>query len=258
MSEQPSYLKTGISVSVGIILLLASILFFGGDRSFFKSYVQYKIKFDSTQGLNIGSVVSLSGMEAGNITEISFDKDNRLLVDIKVEKKFSNLITNMTRASIRTQGALGDKYIYLETTEIGGTELSPLGEIQVDHKPDLIDMLSGKGAEFSSFQNILAELSVLLKNLNANGHSAELMQNAVTSSQSMSKLLADPNIKASFAHLKSILRKIDDGQGTMGQLVNDPTLHEHLVRLLGESPRNSYLKPLLREAIKQNESQKKR
>jgi phospholipid/cholesterol/gamma-HCH transport system substrate-binding protein len=258
MSEQTSYLKTGISVSFGVALLLASILFFGGDRTFFTSYNTYKIKFDSTQGLNIGSVVSLSGMEVGNITKINFNSENSLIVDIKIDKKYGDVVTTMTRASIRTQGALGDKYIYLEPGAKGGTVLQPTGEILVDHKPDLIDMISGKGDEFSSFQEILAELSVLLKNLNANNNSAQLMKNAVLSSEAMSKLLADPNIKTSFAHLKNILKKIDNGQGTMGQLVNDPSLHEHLVRLLGESPRNSYLKPLLREAIKQNEVQKKR
>lgn len=81
------------------------------------------------------------------------------------------------------------------------------------------------------------------------------MENIVSASQNIGALAKDPNISASFKHLKNVLYKIDSSEGTLGLLINDATLHDRLVGLLGDAPRNKYLKPLLREAIKQNEKQ---
>jgi phospholipid/cholesterol/gamma-HCH transport system substrate-binding protein len=253
MNDNRTNIQTGIFVSIGLILLLASILFFGGDRAFLKSYKLFIAKFNSTQGLDIGSQVSLSGMRVGNIKSISFDTNGALVTTLQIEAKFLPLITNQVVASIRTQGALGDKYIYLNPGVNAGTALEENSEIVANNQPDLLDMISEKSTDLNSLTSILKELDQLLHNLNSDGKSALLIKNVVESSQSLTRVMSDPNIKESFLHLKSIMYKIDHGDGTLGQLVNNSSLHDRLLSLMGDSPRNQYLKPLLREAIKQNE-----
>lgn len=48
------------------------------------------------------------------------------------------------------------------------------------------------------------------------------------------------------SRLNSILAKIDRGEGTMGLLLNDPTLYEDLKRLLGGAERSAVVRTLIR------------
>lgn len=57
-------------------------------------------------------------------------------------------------------------------------------------------------------------------------------------------LMAD--IEATIGHLESVAAKLDKGQGSLGKLVNDPTAHDDVVKLLENVERNRTLKRLLR------------
>jgi phospholipid/cholesterol/gamma-HCH transport system substrate-binding protein len=254
MNEANLRLKTGLFVVIGIAVLLVSIVIFGGGRKFFRSYNLYSVEFKSTQGLARGSIVSLSGIEVGNIGEITINEKSALVAQIKIDKEYAELITDQAQATIRTQGALGDKYIYVTPGEVKGHVIPPGGVIPSETEPDLIDLITqGKGPDFSVIFNTVRELNTLLNNLNANGASANLIPNFIVATQSLNKIMTDPAIHDSFFKLSSILNKIDRGDGTLGELVNDSTLYNRLVSLMGDEPRNKYLKPLIREAIKQNE-----
>jgi len=254
MSEPVSKLKIGVFVVTGVALFIASIIMFSGTRSFLHSYVPFHVHLKSAQGLARGSVVSLSGMDVGNVQQIKFDDTSMMDVRVDVLAEVAHRITKDSTASIRTQGALGDKYIYIVP---GGPEDTPLaidGDIKTESQQDLLEMLtSGKGPDLSVMLATVKELNQLLNSLNSNDRMAKLIDNLAMASQGLAKLSTEPGIHDSFTHLKSVLQKIDDGKGTLGLLINDPALHDRLMSLLGDEPRNRYLKPLLREAIKQNE-----
>jgi phospholipid/cholesterol/gamma-HCH transport system substrate-binding protein len=256
MNEPQSQIRTGLFVLIGAALLGFSILFFGGDRSYFTSFKFYKIKFKSTQGLDIGSVVSISGLDAGNVTKIEFADDSHLIAHIKIKEELTNMLGSTSLASIRTQGALGDKYIYIVPGDSTSTKISENDFIATDTQPDILDMISGKATDLKVILDVMRELNQLLNNINANGRSAQLVDNVVAASGNLSKLLGDPNLKDSFVHLKSVLKKVDSNQGTLGLLVNDSSVYDRLLSILGEPSRNQFLKPMLRDAIRQNEKQR--
>ena len=49
--------------------------------------------------------------------------------------------------------------------------------------------------------------------------------------------------------MASVMEKIDSGKGTLGALINDPSLHQNLKSVLGGSQRNRYMKEMARESI---------
>ena len=57
------------------------------------------------------------------------------------------------------------------------------------------------------------------------------MQRLLSDQQYANQLLA--NMQASLADMKDILRKIDDGQGSVGLAVNDPSLYYDAKNFLG-------------------------
>jgi len=50
-------------------------------------------------------------------------------------------------------------------------------------------------------------------------------------------------------HMKSILAKIDNGEGTVGALINDPSLYDDVKNLLGGANRNKVLKYFIKKSV---------
>ncbi len=50
-------------------------------------------------------------------------------------------------------------------------------------------------------------------------------------------------------HLEEITRKINSGQGTLGAIINDPTVFEDLKSMMGGAKRSSVLKYFMQKFI---------
>lgn len=64
---------------------------------------------------------------------------------------------------------------------------------------------------------------------------------------------AAADVKAITGDVKAIVADVKRGKGTVGQLLNDPTVYEDLKLLLGNVRRNDAVKTLVRFAIEQND-----
>lgn len=259
--------QVGAFIFLGLVAVLASILALGGSKSIFKSYVTLYARLDQVQGLNEGSVVSVSGFNVGNVKEISFSGEQKaLVVSMKIDSKFINRITKGSTAEIRTQGALGDKFVFIAP---GDPTAAPLGEGEyIDSAPtsDLMGILSEKGGEAAKVFEIIDEIHKLTKIINADGRSEKIVSNLAEASTNLKltsteayKLVSElrgqnpAKIKDSVEKLNSILAKIDRGEGTLGALINDNSLHEQLKNLLGGDQRKKYMKSLIRNSIEKSE-----
>lgn len=251
MSETKNAMKVGLFVAIGLGALIASLFLLGGTN-FMKKTDRLYVEFNQAQGLAVGSVVSLAGLTIGNVRELTMALNrNVILAELEVDAKFFARITNHSKISAKTQGALGDKYIYIDPGAPGGDPVPSGATLFSDLQPDFLDVLSSKTNEVGgSAVDVINELSTLLKQLNNKNRSASLMENLLGTSQNLNRLTNEPELKEAMVHLRNILRKVDKGEGTLGALVNDATLHDRLVGFLGESPRNRYLVPLIRESIK--------
>ncbi|MCB0343284.1 MAG: MCE family protein [Pseudobdellovibrionaceae bacterium] len=268
MISQQNDLKVGAFVLAGVVLLSVSILLLGGDKILFGSHYTLYVRLKQAQGIASGSIVSLSGISVGNVRDVRLSEDqNAVDIELSLMSKYQERITANSIATVKTQGALGDKFIFIRPGEPGGTPLKDGAHLTADDQPDFIDLISKKGAELAGVVDVVDELHRLLLNMNSNDRSALFMENLVRSSDNLDKVLAEvhlilkdlrgkgetTSLAEGLQHLASILKKVDNGKGTLGAIINDPELHERLISLLGESPRKTYLKPLIRETIQANE-----
>jgi len=91
---------------------------------------------------------------------------------------------------------------------------------------------------------------------NAAGELAQLVQDARTSQSSAVHQLIYGDAKGMFvdlgataADIRKITAKVKSGDGSLGAIINDPTLYEDLKLLLGNVKRNEVLKQLVRYSI---------
>ncbi len=260
--------KVGAFVAFGLLGIMISILALGGKSMVLTKYVYYNTEFSEVSGLFIGSVISLQGLPIGNVKNIGFSqKANRLSILLAVDSKFADRIKKGTSAEIRTQGALGDKYIFLNPGEALAQTLPSGSSIDSSESGDLIKMITDKDQGIAQVFDLIKEIRLLVSALNSQGRPAKLMENVTDTTaqlkvtmKTLDVLLKDlhneipknQKLNQAVTDLASIMQKIDKGQGTLGALINDPSLHQSLKALLGGSQRQSYIKNVLKETIQKS------
>lgn len=256
-------IKVGIFTVVGIVLFCISVILLGGDKFFFDTSYKLKVRMPQATGLGIGSVVSLSGVPVGNVQKIDFvERSNDVEITLSVQQSVQKRITEGSKASVKTQGALGDKFIYVQPGPIDGQPLKDGAILDTDRSPDFLDLIASKGAEMGEVVNVIKEVRILFENMNRDGRSSRLMSNLVDASGELSSFLKEGRETFrlmrtdAIAPLASVMKKVDRGDGTIGALINDPSLHNRISNFFGEQPRNKFLKPLIRESIETNEKKK--
>ncbi|GIL17620.1 MAG: hypothetical protein BroJett040_13710 [Oligoflexia bacterium] len=260
-------MRVGIFLVGGLIAVLTSILLLGGDKALFKSYVTLYAQLEQVQGLNKGSIVSLSGLVVGNVTEITFSPEKKsLIVALKVDKDFLGRITQGSTAEIRTQGALGDKFIFITPGDPSATPLAANGFLETAKSSDLMGILSEKGGEAAKIFEVVDEVYKLMKTLNSQNRTEKIMNNLTDASHNLKatseeaqKMMAElrgqnpAQVKLALEKMNSILAKIDKGEGTLGALINDPTVHTQLKTILGGTNRKQTIQSLIRTSIEKSE-----
>lgn len=72
MSEKASALRIGIFVTVGVAIVLAALFLFGIRSAFQPTHKFETYTTGEVEGLSVGSVVTLRGVEVGKVTEVGF------------------------------------------------------------------------------------------------------------------------------------------------------------------------------------------
>ena len=244
--------KVGLFVLIGISLFVVTVLILGGNQFVFKDQITLKTQLKHAQGLGEGSLVSLAGIPIGYVTTLEMANDSEsVIVNLDIDKSFQSQLTTEAIVFVKTQGALGDRFIYIKPSPKGKV-LSDGDFLVSDNTPDFLDAVSEKTTDIQKIGDVISELSTLMKNINAENRSALLMENLTQTSKNLNGLSGNPELKKSLSRLNNILRKVDEGDGTLGRLINDPTLYDKILQLLGDSPRNRYLKPLIQNSVRHN------
>ena len=211
--------RVGIVVLVALAATMIGIFMIGQRANLFRSKFPYETHFASASGLIAGNNVSLNGVVVGNVIEVRLsgdpaDRTVRVIYD--VVKRWAPMIRKSTRASIKTRGLLGDKYIELEGGRPDEPEVAIGGEIPAAPGAGLEKFLEGSG-------DLLADLSGIaksLKNILGRTEKGEGFLGAITSNSEESVELGN-SFNAALHSLNGILAKIEGGKGLVGKLLID-------------------------------------
>ena len=137
MSEKASQLRIGIFVIVGVAILLGALFLFGIRSAFQPTYKLETYVMGAVQGLSVGSVVKLRGVEVGKVTQIGFSwnlyetlQPACVVVRFEVKQAISpemfrkdfddavtTVVNNGLRATVELQGITGTSVLALETLD---------------------------------------------------------------------------------------------------------------------------------------------
>ena len=242
--------RVGIFVFLGVISVFVCVILLDNKVTVFSSTVQYKVKLPEAHGLFEGSVVTVNGIPAGNVTDIQFIPQTGLVhVSMAIIKKFVQVINSQSEASLGVKGVLGDKFISITTGgKTAGTPL-PAGSFISHQKSKGLMGFLGSETMKKQLSNIMEELSVFIASLNSE-KPLEGTSQAIKSFSTFFSKDKSKDFSEILKRLKNILVKIDKGEGTAGALINNRSLYNRVLSLLGQKPYHKSLPSLLDDKVK--------
>ena len=214
-------LRLGIFFIVSTVVLSGFLLIVGTNRRIFERTYELRLYLSNAQGLSEGSMVSLSGLEIGRVSELEFvrqDTARVLRVDLTMSSKYREHITASSVATIRTLGVLGDKFV---DVSLGSPTEPPLREGSALPVAGEIDW----AATFQRAIDMMDDMQVFLRN--ATETMASLQRGEGTLGVLLEDEAAADRMRETVANLSAVTRELREGRGTAGRLLSDPeTFHK--------------------------------
>jgi phospholipid/cholesterol/gamma-HCH transport system substrate-binding protein len=186
--------RLGAFIIATLAVLAAGIFIIGGKQYLFTPTYRLKAQFATVVGLDPGAEVRIGGVRSGSVREIKLPNrpDGKITVLLDLQRSTHEIIKQDSVAAIETEGLLGNEYVSIT-----------FGSAQAPNVND---------------DDTIATLPPLVI--------ADLMKKAdgiLDTSQA-----ALNNVSVTTANLSSITGKINQGQGTIGALVNDKKIYSQI------------------------------
>jgi len=242
MSSISAEAKVGLFVLVALIIL-GYMSFRVGEQGFgMKKGYPVNVVFDDATGLEKDASVQIAGVEVGRVEDISL-KNGKALVRLRITPEVK--LEKDAEAKIKAYGILGDKYVDIVPGTPGEEHISAGGDIvKTGQQADIDKLLSELGTIAGDVMEVTASLRNTVGGAQGEENLRAIIDNTRTITEDLSRIVkqnddklnlmvdnlseASTEMRRAFATLNSIVEKIDSGQGTIGQLVENKDAFDNL------------------------------
>jgi phospholipid/cholesterol/gamma-HCH transport system substrate-binding protein len=209
-------------VTFGALLLAYGIYRVGKVFDVFAARYELSVLVPSALGLREGAPVTLAGQRIGQVRNIDFIPverklgGNNLRLVLAISNEVREQIRLDSRAFLRTQGLLGDKFVDIEPGTPGARILQPGDTLAAGRSVDVDEFMTTAARALEQATTMVADLRDLTGGLmRGEGTAGLLLQD--------DRLYAD--LTGVTIELRRTLAEINRADGTFGRLIHDPTLY---------------------------------
>jgi phospholipid/cholesterol/gamma-HCH transport system substrate-binding protein len=186
--------RLGAFIIATLAILAAGVFIIGSKQYLFSSTYRLKAQFATVVGLDAGAEVRIGGVHTGTVREIDLPTKpmDKITVLMDLQRSTHAIVKQDSVASIETEGLLGNEYV-------------------------AISFGSEQALNVKDNDTIGSEAPLVI---------ADLMKKADGILDTSQEALNNVTVVA--ANLSSISTKINQGQGTIGSLVNDKKIYTQL------------------------------
>lgn len=105
-----AFIRAGLFTAMCLVFMFILVTVFGQFR--FDPRDSFSAVFTNVSGLKGGNFVRIAGVEVGKVKDLTLHKDGTVTVDFTVDKKLQ--LTEGTKAAVRYENLIGDRYLSLE------------------------------------------------------------------------------------------------------------------------------------------------
>ncbi|MEW6188445.1 MAG: MlaD family protein [Thermodesulfobacteriota bacterium] len=241
--------KVGVFVLLGLIVLAYMTLQVERYRLSTAEGYEIAALFDTASGLIKGSPVQIAGIEVGRVKDIQLT-GRQAKVTLIISRDIP--VFADARATLKTQGVLGDKYVEINPGDAKGPRLTAGGVIRETLSPVELDHILAKAMpivdDVRSVTKTLSEVigteqgKIDIQATMANIHKAtddiKVMATRLNRGEgSLGKLMRDDHLykdmQATMTGLKDTVAEINEGKGSLGKLIKDQEFYDETRKTLG-------------------------
>lgn len=224
MNRMQQTARVGLFFVLGVALIWVTFETLSGNKSLRDRGYSLIAGFDNLRGLKQGDEVRVAGVKVGDVQSTRLE-GRRAVAVLKIAPEVK--IASDATASIAMSGLIGTNYVAIDLGSPGASALAPGAEIRTEEAPDLNTIMSDLGNLGKKLDGALSSFSAAFNGQGGQGGGLF---------QKLDKLVTDNSsrIDATMTNLQDITTKLNQGQGTLGKLINDPQLHDQLLAGVGD------------------------
>jgi phospholipid/cholesterol/gamma-HCH transport system substrate-binding protein len=190
----PRAFRLGLFIVIALLIFAGGVFWIGNKQFLFHSTYRLKAEFQNVAGLNGGAEVRVGGIHEGTVRQIQLpvrpNEKVRVLMDLAGGTR--NVIKKDSVATIHSEGLVGDKFVEISFGSEQSPRVSDGDTIQGEPPLQISDLLNKTNEVLDSTKG------------------------------------AVENVNDTTNNLKSITTKIDQGQGTIGALINNKKIYQNV------------------------------
>jgi phospholipid/cholesterol/gamma-HCH transport system substrate-binding protein len=217
----------GAFVIMGLVLFSVGLFLIGDRRMFFNKTFEVRAQFSRIAGLQPGAKVRVSGLDAGEVTEIHVPggPSSKFIIAMKVRENVRPIIRTDSVASIQNDGLVGNKVVQIEAGSDTAPMVADKGTISGQEPFDIADLL-GKMRDTidvvnDTITNVQSELEAALASVTDTAQSARSLMIDVSGDV---RAIARSGHKVT-ADVATIVASVKAGRGSVGKLLTDDALY---------------------------------
>ncbi len=216
--------RVGLFFLLGMALIWVTFETLSGGKLWFKDK-GYEIiaGFESLKELKEGDDVRMAGVKIGDVARTRLaGRRAEAVLRIDSDKR----IKSDAHATIVTQGLIGTGYVSIDLGSEGAPYLREGAEIRTRSSADLNSVMAQIGELGKKLESALGNLGTALS---GDGRGPGIVQKIDT-------ILTEnrESLQRTTANLQQITDKVNQGEGTLGRLINDSRLHDELLAGVAE------------------------
>lgn len=144
-------MKIGSMEKKALLAIIATFGFFilaiviiGKRNLWFEQKNEYYAIFQDADGLQEGSLVTLSGLRVGEVKSLNINDDNKIKTVFSVKTSLADKIRHGSLARLHRAFVIGEKRIEVMPGPREGEIIAPKGELIGVESTDIPDLISGK------------------------------------------------------------------------------------------------------------------
>ncbi len=221
------YVKLGVFVIAGTLLLLIGAYLIGGDQNFLTSTFELHTVFNNVGGLQEGNNVRFSGVNAGTVRAIEMESDTSIRIRMRMNTSLMPHIRKNSIATIGSDGLVGSMLINIVPGQGVGPSVEPGDEIRSFSMLSSRDMLTTLNVTNENAALLTADLLEITRGIrNGSGVLGRLLRDTVLAADLQASIrnlrITTDASKQSLLELRKTIGELRLRESAAALLLDDP------------------------------------
>src|SRR5688572_3735009 len=221
----------GAFVIGGFVLFGVGLFLIGDRRMLFSDSGEYYSEFAQVSSLEVGAMVRVAGMNAGEVLEVQVPTapEGKFRVKFSIVEKLHPIVRSDSVASLQTDGLLGNKYLLVSSgTSLSGT--APAGSTIPSKEPfEISDLLNQIRQTVSTIDMTVGQVK---------GDVTDATRTVAETAKHVDQIIVGAQddlkrITLAASHIAEdagiLIAGVKNGNGTVGKLFNDDSIYNNMV-----------------------------